>query len=310
MEEKGILDVFNVDVENISLQEDSKKESVYFKPRQEGKEPYTALIRFLPIPEWNEEGKVVAFQKDKPYYSKKRYWLTDNNGNGNYYDSPATVNERCPIQTTFFRLYGSDDVKDKKAAKDFRILEHYWSLVYIMDDKQNPDLVGKIMIWRFPKDVKRLIEKELDPVVSEYQKDKAKVAVWTIDKGKNLALVVGKKKVTLDNGKEVEFPDYEASEFLESTPLEINGVSVEKNEEGAKLLTDLFETAPKDIESYKYSPWTDEEREEVERILARYNKSFDGVDVEVKDAAINEETAVEVAEGADEADEILKTLNL
>jgi hypothetical protein len=316
MEKNCILEVFNVNVENINLEENVKKESVFYSPRQEGKEPYTALIRFLPIP-IKEDGKIVKFE-EKPYYMKKRYWLNDDSGNGTYYDSAVSINEKCPIQTTFFRLFNSEDIREKKRAKDFSLATHFYSLVYVLDDKQNPDSVGKVLIWRYTSDIKKLIEKELNPVVSEYQKKaKEKIAVWDLLKGKNLALVVGQRKVTLElpNGtkKERIFPDYDKSEFLESTPLEINGYELKANDSKSfELVTELLMSAPNEIADQKYKPWDEETKQTVDKILARYSKALD----DNGDSFKENNTEVEDVEddgnlgSSDDPDEILKRLKL
>jgi len=305
MESKGILEVFNVDVENINLEEDTKKESVYYKPRQDGKDPYTALIRFLPIPIKTDD-KIAGFEQ-KPYYMQKRYWLKDDQGNGNYYASAATIGERCPIQTTFFRFYNSDDIKEKKMAKDFNLSTHFWSLIHIIDDKQNPDLVGKVLIWRYTNDIKKLIEKELNPVVSEYQKKaKDKIAVWDLLKGKNLALVVGQDKVKLDN-KERVFPNYDASEFLDSSPIVIDGVVVENSKKSMESVTKLFEaSAINEIAQYKYEPWDEEAKENVNRILARYN----GTTVDTAKPIKENDLTDDENDNVDDADAILEKLKL
>lgn len=308
--ENGFLDVISVNVDNVNLEEDVKKESVYYKPKQEGKEPYKALVRFLPIPV-KEDGKIVGVE-ELPYYMKKRYWLTDETGNGNYYDSPVTVGEKCPIQSTFFRLWNSEDVREKKMAENFNLSTHYWGLVYILDDKQNPELVGKTLIWRFTNEVKKMIEKELEP--SEYKKN-AKVAVWDLIDGKNFLLNVGEKRVVL-KGKERVFPNYENCEFLDVAALEVDGYELKKGDSKSNQLTmDLLNNVPEEIYDLKYKPWSKETTDEVNKILSQYNAggSVTSSTAQVADTgddvSTTEEVAKEEGENLDEADNIIKNLD-
>lgn len=310
--EDNILNVFSVDVDNISLEDSSKRESIYYSPKQEGNDPYSALIRILPIPVKNAEGDFIGIEKD-PYFMQKRYWLVDDEGNGSYFTSAMTIGSKgCPIQKTFYKLKDSDDVRDKKLAeKDFKISTHYWSLVYIIKDKQNPDLQGKILIWRYPSDVKKLIENELTPPSSEYAAPKDKVAVWALDKGKNLALVVSKSKVTLD-GKERIFPSYDKSEFVTISPFEYDGVKLDllTNESVAKA-KELFSKMPDEFFDLKYKEWDEATALKVKKILKRYDSSIEvpSDDSKITNSEIFENDGLE--EGSDEmtVDQILKDVD-
>ena len=89
------------------------------------------------------------------------------------------------------------------------------------------------------------------------------IAVWDLLIGKNKAAVVGQDKVTIDN-KERIFPNYEASEFLESTPLKIGDYSLKADDEKTvELINELFKLVPDEISTHAYTPWTDETKNEV-----------------------------------------------
>ena len=306
-ENKGFLDVISVDVENVNLKDESKKESVFYRPKQDGKEPYKALIRFLPIPKMQDD-KLVGVEAE-PYYMKRRYWLTDEMGNGNYYDSPSTIDEKCPIQTTFFRLHNSDDIREKSSSKKLNLSTHFWSLVYIIDDKQNEELNGKTLIWRCTRDIKKLIDKELEEG-DEYKKTQ-KTAVWDLLVGKNLLLKVGIKKFVTNN-KERIAPDYGACEFLDVEPLKVDGYELKKGDaKSNKLSMELLQNVPKEMFDIKYQPWSNEVAEEVNKILVQFNKSISNeTSTETDENSVSNETNTsEKSSGMDEADNIMKNLD-
>ena len=153
-----LMDVFHIDVENANFEEKTKKTELEFNPRQVTKDnPYRALVRLLPIPV-KENGKIIRWEKE-PYYMKKRYYLKDENNFGSYYDSPLTVGEKCPMQQMFFKLNACENVQVKALKEDFKLQTNYWGLVYVIADDRNPDNNGKVMPWRFPDAIKKLIEK-------------------------------------------------------------------------------------------------------------------------------------------------------
>ena len=299
MSKSVFLDVFNVDNDAVDLNEDVKKESEVYAPKALNKDkPYVATVRLIPLPIYDEEGSVNGWNKKSPYHRRKRYYLKDEDGYGTYFDSPLTVDEPCPIQDTFFKLFYSDDVRKQKLAKDrFSISTHYWCLLYIIEDKQKPELEGKCKVFRFTKDIKELIKAEYDD---------ESIKVWDFKNGKDLKLVVGEKSVTLDNGKQVTFPDYNIgikTKFIGQGPLTIGNVPIDSNsaEVGAKL-EELYDNAPK-MSNYEYTPWDTETKDKVQNILDSYLKTFNKSSEKVAD--ITPASKVE-----DNADTIMEDLDI
>ena len=297
-----ILEIFNLDDSNVNLDLNAKKESEYYNPKPEGKETYSAIIRFLPIP-IKENGKLIGVESE-PFYMKKRYYLRDSNGVGYYFDSPSTVGERCPISASYFRLKNSQNVLDKKRAGELKLNTHFWSLVYIIDDKKHPELNGKTKIFRFTADIQEKIKNEWD---------KRKVKVWDPFRGKDFDITVTNKKVTLDDGSNREFQDYTKSEFLDISPLTYKGKTLDKKDkEASAVINEMYSVIP-DIASIKYQPWTSEEKTLLDSILNRYKSKDDVTSQEQTNkpfgsAVVSKE--VDVSEDYDEADAIMRSLDI
>jgi len=304
MATKNILEIFNLDDANVNLDLNSKKESEFYNPKPEGKETYTATVRILPIPV-NENGEIVGVEAE-PFYMKKRYYLRDVDNTGYYFDSPATIGERCPISGAYFRLKNSQNVLDKKRAEELKLNTHFWSLVLIVDDKKHPELNGKIKIFRYTSELQ-------DKIKIEWEKRKVKV--WDPFNGKDFDLTITNKRVALPSGEVRDFSDYTKCEFLEKSPLVYKGKAFDKTDKNVgTLITELYKSCP-NIGEYKYKAWTEEEKVLLNKILDRYKTKEDDSDVEQSITASkmgNTKTKSVATESydVDEAEEIMKTLDL
>jgi len=298
MATNSILDIFNLSDSDLTLDLNSKKESELYNPKPEGKETYSAIIRFLPIPVM-EDGKLKGVEQE-PWYMKQRYFLRDSSNMGTYFDSPTTIDEKCPISATYFRLKNSDNVLDKKRAEDFKRNTHFWSLIYIIDDKKNPNLNGKIKIFRYSSEIQEKIKTEYD---------KRKIKVWDLFKGKDFDLTITNKKVTLPNGDSREFPEFVKSEFLNESPLVYKGKALDKSNPTATsaVIDEIYSIAP-NIGEFKYKPWTVEEKAQLDKILDRYKSKEEQSNTHTE-SKMSANTTVE-DDSMDETDGILKTLGL
>lgn len=302
MATKNILEFFNLDDANVNLDLSTKKESDLYNPKPEGKETYSAIVRFLPIPIM-ENGEIIGVE-EKPFYMKKRYYLRDADNTGYYFDSPSTVDERCPISGAYFRLKNSQNVLDKKKAEELKLNTHFWSLVLIIDDKKHPELNGKIKIFRYTSEIQDKIKTELD---------KRNIKVWDPFKGKDFDLTITNKKVTLPSGEVREFSDYLKSEFLETSALTYKGKVFDKTDPKiVEAITDLYKSCP-NIGALKYKPWTADEKALLDKILERYRIK----DEDAEPARVNADFVKTKAENTstnnadvDEAEEIMRSLDL
>ena len=140
------------------INEPAKKETSYeFNPSAKNVQGgvYQAIVRFVP---WHKDpsksimSKYQAFVKD-PVSQK-----------GRYIDSLKNVGKDCPIVNTFWELYNTKmpSLQDF-AKKHLSYSEIFVSLVQVISDEHHPELVGKILPWRFKKTVWEKLYNEQHP---------------------------------------------------------------------------------------------------------------------------------------------------
>lgn len=142
--------IFDIDQSTATAAVDEKKKGtdglyrVDLKKASDG--VYRAKLRLLP--NIDADGKI---DKENPYWIKKimhyvKVPVPDLKG---YIDSPKTVNEKCQLADTYFTLEKHDDPVMKERAKMLSYVVRYYAYVLVVEDKQQPDMEGKIVIWPF-----------------------------------------------------------------------------------------------------------------------------------------------------------------
>jgi len=127
-----------------------------------------------------------------------------------YYDSPQNFQEKCDLSTTFFTLDKSPNPILKDRAKSLNKVVKYYSFALVLEDKQQPELVGQIVIFPFGWKIQQKIEAEWNGENAEG----ARCKVYDLAEGKDLRLVV----------KEVGgYANYDSCLFKEKSPIKING---------------------------------------------------------------------------------------
>ena len=119
------------------------------KKGKEGK--YTMKVRFLP--NVRKDGTFGNPKIEKHVHWVKIPNMTEYNGSFDCQNTTAkAVAGKCKLCDLFFKFYGSKDVTEQ-AKKDYiKRSPKYYSYVYVLEDENNPDNVGKIMIlpYGFP----------------------------------------------------------------------------------------------------------------------------------------------------------------
>ncbi len=132
-----------------------------------------------------------------------------------YYDSPANLdiftNEKydakCELSSLKKTMKDSKNAVMMEKQKDITYSHKMFSYVLILEDEQQPELVGKVMIYSYGKQIQDKIENEEKGVYGE------KCNVFKLEDGKDFILLISEKEVPLDNGKTVTMPDYNNSTF-------------------------------------------------------------------------------------------------
>ena len=202
------LDIFNLDVESFvtKAKKEGSTDLEFYKPYPEdGKDGvYKSLIRFIPN----------ASEPTKSKIHKYYVYLQDpSTGNGFSVDCPSTVGKKSILKDIFWKLKNSHSAADQELAKSFSRKEDYYSLIQIVQDKNRPELEGKIMIFKFGKKLNDMIEAQIKP---EYG---APANPFDLFEGKLFS--VHARKVG-------EWNNYDLCSFVgEKCPIEVEGKKME-----------------------------------------------------------------------------------
>jgi len=243
------LDIFNLDAESFvtkTNQAGGSKDLEFYKPYPEdGKDGvYKSLIRFVPNPENPAKSKIHK------YY----VYLNDPvSGNGFAVDCPSTVGKKSILKDLFWKLKNSHSAADQELAKAFSRKEDFYSLVQIVQDKNNPDLEGKIMIFKFGKKINEMIEAQLQPEYGDACNP------FDLFEGREFAISV--RKVG-------EWNNYDLCSFVgERTPIKIEGTPMKKSQEDMNKILEYLNSGPRNLSSFDYKDWDDEVNEKVMAVI-------------------------------------------
>jgi len=173
------------------------------------KKGYRAKLRFLP--NLTKEGKLgpAAIEKITHYVDIK----SDKSLSG-WFDSAKNFNEKCPLTDLYYQLKNSKNAILMEKAECLKYSKKYYSYVLILEDEQQPDLVGKIMIFQYGKQIREKIQAERNGEITGVPCN-----VFKLEDGKDFVLVV---KETAEKNQENAFPTYVNSMFVpEKTSLPI-----------------------------------------------------------------------------------------
>lgn len=242
------LDIFNLDAEALVTQtkKGESKELEFYKPYPEdGKDGvYKSLVRFLP--------NVSDAQKSKIH--KYYVYLQDPSSNTGFsVDCPSTVGKKSILKDIFWKLQNSNSAADKEISKKFSRKEDYYSLIQIVQDKNQPGLEGKIMIFKFGRKLNDMIEAQLKPEYGE------PVNPYDLFSG---------KLFSIHSRKVGEWNNYDLCNFVgERCPIEINGKRMEKTQSDMDTIVDFLKTGPQNLASFDYKDWDHETTERVMNII-------------------------------------------
>lgn len=237
------FDIFNLSSENlITPQKTGKAGEIYAPSADKGRDGiYKALIRFLPNVRNSEKSKI----------KKSYYWLEDPvSGESFGVDDPATVGKKSILADTFWKLKKSTSARDQELAEKFSRNDNFFSLVQILKDPNQPELEGKIMVFKFGIKINQKIEALLKP--SEFGEP---INPYDLFNGKLFALHIVKKQ---------KWNNYDLCEFVgDKTPLVLEGKPIQKTKEDMARVVEWLKTNSPELEKYDYKEWTEEQNEKV-----------------------------------------------
>lgn len=222
---------------------------------------YKAVIRFLPNITKEGVGSINAIETPTHYVK-----LNNENLDG-YYECGKGPGKKCEICTTYWKLFNSTNAAEKEKADLIKRSPNFYSYVMIMEDENQPELVGKVMLFKYGKQISDKITLEKNGEVTGVPCN-----VFSLARGKDFKLIIK------DKGG---FANYEMSTFLESSPIKLwsdkNKVfkTVPLNENGeiaskevqAKIKEVLMKRDV-NIEDYAPKGWDDETYAKVKQITS------------------------------------------
>ncbi len=171
------------------------------------KKGWRSVVRFLP--NLTKEGKIgqSAIEKITHYVDIK-----NNKELSGWFDSPKNFNEKCALTDLYYQMQNSKNAILIEKSKQLKYSKKYYSYVLVLEDEQQPELVGQIMIFQYGKTIKDKISAEKNGEISGVPCN-----VFDLSAGKDFVLVVKE----IQTGDET-YPDYKMSMFRpEATSLPI-----------------------------------------------------------------------------------------
>ena len=191
------LEKLNQSIEKINNPKNnfSREDERFWKAELDKSGSGYAVIRFLPSPE----------NEDMPYV---RVFNHGFQGPGGWYieNSLTTIGQKDPLAEYNSTLWNSGIEANKEIARKQKRRLPYFSNIYVVEDKANPQNEGKVFLFRYGKKIFDMISSMANP---EFE-DETQVDVFNLWDGANFKLKIRK----LDG-----YSNYDKSEFVTAAPL-------------------------------------------------------------------------------------------
>ena len=185
-----------------------------------------AVIRFLPDKESETPwAKFYTHGFNGPATGK---WFIEN--------CPTTLGNDCPVCKANGALWNSGIESDKQIARERKRRLHYVSNIVVLSDKQNPENVGRVFLYKYGAKIFAKLMEAMQPAFE----DETPINPFNFFEGADFKLKI----------KQVEgYWNYDSSEFNEASAL-YDG-DTEKLEEVYKAMHDLKEfTDPSNFKTF------------------------------------------------------------
>ena len=158
----GIFDITQDDFKE--EEQESKFNEEFYLPTTKDEKckngEYVARIRFLPNVFSGRERKdriivPTYYAVDPARPESRKYYHAITHGKGNDIASNAFFMYQFKDSKTYVP---DAPIEVREACKQFRRNVHYYSLVQIITDKQHPELEGKILIFRYGKQINQMLD--------------------------------------------------------------------------------------------------------------------------------------------------------
>lgn len=228
------------------------------------KKGYKSTIRFLP--NLTKEGGVgqSAIEKITHYVDIKN--LKELSG---WFDSAKNFNEKCTLTDLYYNMINSKNAILQEKAKCLKYSKKYYSYALVIEDEQQPELVGKIVIIQYGKTIKDKILAEKNGEISGVPCN-----VFDLAHGKDFVMWVKE----IQTGDET-YPDYKNSAFKEGTtslPIYFEEKGIFKNAplvdgkidpKAQQMVKDFLMKRDHELEEFQPKRLTDEQHAKINEII-------------------------------------------
>lgn len=249
LDTENSLDVFN---------KPARQEDVVYSPKsKDGKDNvYKAVIRFIP---WFKN-------PEKSIIEKWTGWMEDpTTGKGRYVDCPSSIGQESPLFRMWKKLKDSENPYEREMSKLFSRRLNCYALVQIVKDAQNPELEGKIRVFKFGKKLKDKIEAELNPEIGEPRNP------FNLLKGRRFVLHITKQG-DWDNYDNSKF-DGEAYPVLHTVDGNIDLREAVKDASIKKRAAEWIETNSPNLEEFGFRAWDEDTTNLVNAVIRSVGNS-------------------------------------
>jgi len=233
---ENLNDLFNLSADDLVVKTESRTTEIYKPTADKGKEGvYSSVVKFIP---WHENPK-------KSIMKKWTCWLVDPlTDKGRYVDCPSSVGQKSSLQDMFWRLKKSDSVAEQKLSQNFSRRQSMAALVQIVKDDNNPDMVGKIMVWPFGVKIYNKIQDIMQPEFGTPH--------IPFDLFDGRAFHIKIKKVAGYN-------NYDDCKFLDNpAPVMIEGNPITKSPENMEKIVGYLKDGSPDLKKYDFQEWDED----------------------------------------------------
>ena len=186
------------------------------------------------------------FDFRKSIVQQATYFLQDAQGSLLVRSKLGDNDKTCPIFTSWKKLWFSGDENKKNWAKQmYDKTESQWCLVQVLEDDNQPELVGKILAWKLPKTVFTKMSAKMNPS-AESKKAPVPVMDYLMGLALELDVAPGPDDPTQPSRKQREI-SYDLCEFeSDYTPItKVDGSQLFTDEELETI--DSFVTARNEV---------------------------------------------------------------
>lgn len=217
-------------IKSAESQNSSLKDDRIFTVEREKSGNGYAVIRFMPAPPNEEDAFVKRYNHG---FKANNKWFIEN--------CPTTIGQVCPTCEKNSELYNSGIEANKKIVTQRKRKLSYYSNVYIVKNPANPELEGKVMIFRYGQKIFDKIKSALKP---EFE-DESPLDPFDLWTGANFKV----KVKTIKEGNGNAYPNYDESSFETPSPLHKDDAKLEEIWKQCYSLQEFI--APDQFKSYE-----------------------------------------------------------